>query len=43
MATSEHVYVPREEYLNTAYRHDRDWINRETKEHTVGEQPHASV
>jgi Uma2 family endonuclease len=43
MATSAPVYVPREEYLNTTYRPDRDWIDGETKEHTMGEQPHASV
>jgi Uma2 family endonuclease len=43
MATSAPVYVSREEYLNTTYRPDRDWIDGETKEHTMGEQPHASV
>jgi Uma2 family endonuclease len=43
MATSAPVYVPLEEYLNTAYRPDRDWINGETKGHTMGEQPHASI
>ena len=43
MATSAPVYVPREEYLNTTYRPDRDWIDGETKEHTMGEQPHASI
>jgi Uma2 family endonuclease len=43
MATSAPVYVPREEYLNTTYRPDRDWIGGETKERTMGEQPHASV
>ena len=43
MATSAPVYVPREEYLNTTYRPDRDWINGETKERTMGEQQHAMV
>jgi Uma2 family endonuclease len=43
MATSAPVYVPREEYLNTTYRPDRDWIDGETKERTMGEQPHASI
>jgi Uma2 family endonuclease len=43
MATSAPVYVPREEYLNTTYRPDRDWINGETREHTIGEQQHAMV
>ncbi len=43
MATSTPVHIPREEYLNTTYRPDRDWIDGETREHTMGEQPHASV
>ena len=43
MATSIPVYVPREEYLETTYHPDRDWIDGETKERNLGEQPHASV
>jgi Uma2 family endonuclease len=43
MATSAPVFVPLEEYLNTTYRPDRDWIDGETKERNMGEQPHASV
>jgi Uma2 family endonuclease len=43
MATSTPVFVPLEEYLRTTYHPDRDWINGETKERNLGEQPHASV
>jgi Uma2 family endonuclease len=43
MATSTPVFVPLEEYLRTTYRPDRDWIDGETKERNLGEQPHASV
>lgn len=43
MATSTTVMVPLEEYLRTTYRPDRDWINGETRERNMGEQPHASV
>jgi Uma2 family endonuclease len=37
------VFVPLEEYLNTTYRPDRDWIDGETKERNMGEMPHAAV
>ena len=43
MATSTPPFVPLEEYLRTSYRPDRDWIDGETKERNMGEQPHASV
>jgi Uma2 family endonuclease len=43
MATSTPVIVPLAEYLDTVYRPDRDWIDGETKERNMGEQPHASV
>ena len=43
MAASTHVLVPLEEYLRTTYRPDRDWIDGETRERNMGEQPHASV
>jgi Uma2 family endonuclease len=43
MATSAPTFVPLEEYVNTTYRPDRDWIDGETKERNMGEQPHASV
>jgi Uma2 family endonuclease len=43
MATSTPVFVALEEYLRTSYRPDRDWIEGETKERNMGEQPHASV
>jgi Uma2 family endonuclease len=43
MATSTPAFVPLEEYLRTTYRPDRDWVDGETKERNMGEQPHASV
>jgi Uma2 family endonuclease len=43
MATSTPIFVPLEEYLSTTYRPDRDWINGETRERNMGEQPHAAV
>jgi Uma2 family endonuclease len=43
MATSTPIFVPLEEYLETTYRPDRDWINGETKERNMGEQSHAIV
>jgi Uma2 family endonuclease len=43
MAASTQVFVPLDEYLRTAYRPDRDWIDGETKERNMGELPHASV
>jgi len=43
MATSTPVIVSLEEYLRTTYRPDRDWIDGETKERNLGEQPHNSV
>ncbi|MGD0799131.1 MAG: Uma2 family endonuclease [Acidobacteriaceae bacterium] len=43
MATSTPVIVTLAEYLETVYRPDRDWIDGETKERNIGEQPHASV
>jgi Uma2 family endonuclease len=43
MAMSAPIYIPREEYLNTTYRPDRDWIDGETREHTMGEQLHARI
>jgi Uma2 family endonuclease len=35
--------VPVSEYLNTTYRPDRDYIDGELKERSVGEQPHGDV
>jgi Uma2 family endonuclease len=43
MATSAPIVVPLEDYLNTTYRPDRDWIDGHTRERNMGEQPHASV
>lgn len=43
MATATHTLVPLEEYLNTTYRPDRDWVDGETKERNLGEQPHALI
>ena len=43
MSTSTPVFVPLEVYLRTSYRPDRDWIDGETKERHMGEQPHNSV
>jgi Uma2 family endonuclease len=43
MATSTPVLVPLEEYLSTSYRPDRDWIDGETRERNMGEQPHARI
>lgn len=43
MATSTPVIVPLAEYLDTVYRPDRDWIDGETKERNMGEQPHARI
>ena len=35
--------VPLSEYLRTSYRPDRDWIDGEVRERTIGEGQHASV
>jgi Uma2 family endonuclease len=43
MATSTPAFVSLEEYLETSYRPDRDWIDGETKERNMGEQLHAIV
>lgn len=43
MATAVTLTVPLEEYLNTCYRPDCDWIDGEVKERNMGEQPHARV
>ena len=43
MATSTPTLVPLDEYLNTTYRPDRDWIDGETQERNMGEMPHASI
>lgn len=43
MATSAPVLVPLEQYLNTTYRPDRDWIEGETRERNLGEKPHARI
>lgn len=43
MATSAGVLVPLEEYLNTTYRPDRDWVDGETRERNVGEWQHAAL
>jgi Uma2 family endonuclease len=43
MATSTPVIVPLAEYLETVYRPDRDWIEGETKERNLGEQPHSRI
>lgn len=37
------VLIPVSEYLNTTYRPDRDYIDGELKERTVGETPHSTV
>lgn len=43
MATSTRVCVPLEEYLETTYRPDRDWIDGELKERNMGETKHAAI
>jgi Uma2 family endonuclease len=43
MATSAPVLVPLEQYLNTTYRPDRDWIDGAVKERNMGEQSHARI
>ena len=43
MATSTTLRVPLEEYLETTYRPDCDWIDGELKERNMGETPHAAV
>lgn len=43
MATSNATLVPLEEYLETSYRPDRDWIDGELRERNVGEKPHARI
>lgn len=43
MATATRVSVPLEEYLETSYRPDRDWIDGKLKERNVGEGSHAVV
>ncbi len=41
MASS--VLIPVNEYLQTIYHPDRDYVDGELKERNMGEQPHASV
>ncbi len=41
MATS--AMVPLEEYLETSYHPDREFVNGELKERHVGNRPHSSV
>jgi len=41
MATA--ALIPVNEYLNTTYRPDRDYIDGELKERNMGEQPHSQV
>ncbi len=41
MATA--AIIPLSEYLNTAYRPDRDYIDGELKKRNVGEQPHGDL
>lgn len=41
MAEASAVLVSREEYLETSYRPDRDWIAGELRERNLGEQAHA--
>ena len=44
MATStDAVSVTIDQYLNTSYRPDCDWIDGELKERNVGEAPHSAV
>jgi Uma2 family endonuclease len=43
MATVNAALVPLEEYLETVYRPDRDWIRGELRERNVGEKPHARI
>ncbi len=43
MATSNATLVPLEEYLETIYRPDRDWIDGELRERNVGERPHSKI
>jgi Uma2 family endonuclease len=43
MATSAGVLVSLDEYLNTTYRPDRDWLDGETRERNVGEWQHAAL
>ncbi|WP_433965279.1 Uma2 family endonuclease [Tunturiibacter gelidiferens] len=35
--------IPLQEYLETSYRPDRDWIDGEVKERNMGEGQHANV
>lgn len=37
------VLVPLEEYLNTAYSPDREYVDGEIVERNVGERPHSTV
>jgi hypothetical protein len=41
MASS--VLVSLHEYLTTSYQPDRDYVDGELKERSVGEQPHSVV
>ncbi len=41
MATA--TLIPVDEYLNTTYRPDCDYLDGEIKERTLGEQPHAKL
>jgi Uma2 family endonuclease len=43
MSTSTPVIVTLAEYLETVYRPDRDWIDGETNERNMGEQPHSRI
>ena len=37
------VLVPVSEYLNTTYRPDRDYIDGDLRERSMGERPHATI
>jgi Uma2 family endonuclease len=43
MAATNTTLVPLEEYLETSYRPDCDWIAGELRERNVGEKPHARI
>ena len=42
MATAT-TLVPLEEYLETTYRPDCDWIDGELRERNMGEKPHSRI
>ena len=37
------VLIPVSEYLNTTYRPDRDYVDGELKERTLGDTSHATA